>query len=960
MTGADAASFSLSALSPASPIAAGGSSTFSVLFTPSSVGTKTAAINIVNSDCDEGLYDVVFSGTCNAFPVVSAATTNSIICNTATTSVNGSGASTYTWTGIIPATNGVAFSPSVTANYSVTGTNTLTGCTSTNLAVITITVNNLPIVSASAANASVCSGSPVSLSASGADTFTWSPGSLNGATVTPSPANTTSYSVVGTNTLTGCTSTNSAVQVIQVHALPSLSVVPVNATICANAPFTLTASGADSFTWNPGALTGSSIQPTLSTTTTYTLSGKNVDGCVAAINPTVVVTVNPLPTLSITPIVTTICAGGTASISASGANTYTWNPGALTGATVTPVLSASTVYTLTGKSPEGCSGANSPTVSVTVNPLPTVSITPQVSVICVGGTASLTASGASSYTWNPGGSNSGTLTPSPSAFTSYTLTGKSGAGCTSTNLATQGVTVNALPVVTATTNNGVICNTQTTSLIGIGADTYTWTPAITNGSPISPSLTTSYTVVGTSSLTGCTSTNLAIQTITVNPNPTITLVATNTVFCSGNSPTLTAANASTYTWTPGNFTTVVINPTPTSSTVYSVIGRSANGCLSANTATQAITVNPLPVVTASATAASVCPGFSTSVVGSGALTYSWSGGITNGLGFTPNTTGIYTVTGTDANFCSSTATITITVDSTPTVTANITSTTLCQGTSLTLSGSGAASYSWTGGVNDNQAFVPASTGSYSLTGYSQAGCASTNSVVVSVTVHALPLVTASASSPSLCAGELTTLSGSGAVTYTWTSGVLDNTAFAPATSAIYTVTGTDLNGCGNTATVNVVVYALPILTVSTTNTMICAGETTTLTVSGATSYSWSTGDSTPEIVQTLNGTTNFTVSGIDANGCSNLSFVTQMVNECTGLEHLQETAKQMLVYPNPTDGIITIETGIETEIRLLNVAGQVVGRQHLVKGKNLLDLTALEKGLYFVKSGDRSFKIIRD
>lgn len=1034
LSGAGATSFSIGSLSPASPIAAGGSATFAVTFTPTTSGVQTATLDINSNDCDEALYDVVITGTANALPTVTASASSSVICNTFSTSVIGLGADTYTWTGAIAASDGIPFTPSITSTYTVTGTNTLTGCASTNLAVQTITVNALPVLTVATTSSAICLGNTTTLTVNGADTYTWNPGTLNGSSITPSPALTTTYSVTGTNTLTGCTSMNLAVQVITVNAIPSVTAGAPGLTICAGQQATLVGSGANSYTWNPGGLTGTTVNPSPASNTDYTLTGTSLAGCTSTNLAVVSITINTLPTVGINPLIVSICSGASASLSGTGASTYTWNPGGLTGGTITPAPLSNTAYTVVGTSTAGCtstniamqnvtvnalpvltvaavssticlgntatlsaigadtytwspgalngssitpspvltttysvigtnvltgctstnlatrvitvnaipsvtasapvltvcagqqatlvgSGANSYTwnpgglpgttvnpsptsntdytltgtslagctstnlavVSITANPLPTVGISPLLVSICSGASASLSGTGANTYTWNPGGLTGGTITPAPLSNTSYTVVGTSTAGCTSTNIATQNVTVNALPTVTAGASNSVICNSGTTTLIATGADTFTWTPGnLPNGSSVAPTVNTTYTVVGTNILTGCTSTNLAVQTISVNPSPTIALSVINSTICAGDSPTLTASNAASYTWNPGAYTTAVISPTLSATTTFTLIGASPAGCLSSNMLTQTIVVNALPIVTAGASSMSVCLGYSTSVYGGGANSYAWTGGLSNNTSFTPTATNSYTVTGTDLNNCTNTATIIITVDPIPSVTANITSTAICQGSSLTLSGNGASTYTWTGGINDNVAFAPAASQNYSLTGISPAGCTSTNAAVVSVTVNALPSLSTTVSNSVICIGNTVSVNAMGASTYTWTNGLSNATAFTPSLTSDYTVTGEDANGCQNTANLSITVNSLPTVTISAPTPTICEAQTVTLTASGATNYTWSSSQSGADIVISPTATSNYSVIGTDANGCSNFATFTQSVSPCLG------------------------------------------------------------------------------
>ena len=139
--------------------------------------------------------------------------------------------------------------------------------------------------------------------------------------------------------------------------------------------------------------------------------------------------------------------------------------------------------------------------------------------------------------------------------------------------------------------------------------------------------------------------------------------------CNGDTVKLQAFGATSYAWSPStalfntNVDTSYANPSST--ITYTVTGTDGNGC--SNTATAAVNVNPLPAVTANASATTVCPGTQVTLVGGGALSYSWDNGVTDGVAFTPPIgTTIYTVIGTDANGCSATSTVSITV--TPTIT----------------------------------------------------------------------------------------------------------------------------------------------------------------------------------------------------------------------------------------------------------------------------------------------------
>ena len=985
----------------------GGANTFTwsggitngVPFVPSATANYTVVGTLASTGCTNSAVQTV---SVKPLPVVSASTTNSVICLGGTTTLNGSGANTYVWSGGI--TNGVPFSPASTTSYFVTGTNTLTGCTSTNTAVQTITVNPLPNVTANTSNPAVCIGGTTSLSGGGATTYAWTGGVTNGIPFSPSasltytvtgtlaatgctntavrtitvnplpvvtagssssvicsgqsttlngggansytwsggvtngvpftPTATTTYTVNGTLFSSGCTSTNSAIQTISVNSLPNIMASASSPTVCSGDATILNGSGGTTYTWSGGVTNGVAFIPSASAT--YTVSGTlAATGC--SNTATQFITVNALPSITANASPPTVCPGSTTTLSGAGATTYTWSGGITNGVAFTP--SATTTYTVIGTlAATGCT--NTATRLITLSSLPVVTANVSSSAICNGASAYVLGSGALSYTWTGGVVNGIPFTPTATA--NYSLVGTNAAGCTSTNSAVQTITVNALPLVSASTTSATICVGGTTSLIGLGADTFTWTGGVLNATPFTPTTTSTYSVYGTSTITGCTSTNAAVQTIVVNALPPVTANTTNSVICLGGATTLNGGGATTYTWSGGITNGVAFTPSATAN--YTVTGTlSSTGCK--NSAIRTITVNPLPVVTASASFNSICNGFSITLNGGGANTYTWSGGALNGVLFAPSATTVFSVTGTNSLGCvsSNTATTTVTVNASPSVTANVTSSVICiggtialsgagattytwlsgvsngvaftptassnytvigtlastgctnsavrsvtvntlpvvsgipsnsvicNGTTLTLNGSGASTYTWTGGVTNGLAFTPSATASYTVTGTNTlTGCSNTNSAVQTITVNPLPVLTASASVPAVCIGGTTSLHGAGADTYTWTGGVTDAVPFVPSATASYTLNGTfTLSGCSNTNVVvqTITVNALPVVTV--TSATVCAGVTATLVASGATNYSWNTGALTSTLAQSPAQTTGYTVTGTDANNCTN-------------------------------------------------------------------------------------------
>ncbi len=212
---------------------------------------------------------------------------------------------------------------------------------------------NHPTMSLSANNATVCANDQVGLTAGGADTYTWSTGA-NGSTISDSPLSSTIYSVIGTNTLTGCSDT--LYQSIFVNPSPAIYVIPNKPSVCLGSSAIITAFGANSYTWSNGA-NGSNVSVSPSANTTYTVLGTNALGCVGTAVQSI--GVMPLPTVTaVSSAPNEMCVKENAILTAAGTSTgYVWtsaNSFMFAGATITISPLATTVYTVTGTDANGC------------------------------------------------------------------------------------------------------------------------------------------------------------------------------------------------------------------------------------------------------------------------------------------------------------------------------------------------------------------------------------------------------------------------------------------------------------------------------------------------------------------------------------------------------------------------------------------------------------------------------
>jgi VCBS repeat-containing protein len=452
----------------------------------------------------------------------------------------------------------------------------------------------------------------------------------------------------------------------------------------------------------------------------------------------------------------------------------------------------STVYASTGVYTEtyiACGGTNTVNLNLTVNPAPTITVAANPSVICSGTTVSLTATGSStSYTWNTTGPNTSTLNVTPAATTIYTVAGNAG-GCTVTRTISVGVT--ATPTIGVNSSANTICQNVSTTITASGATTYSWsTGATTNTISDTPLTNTVYMV--SSSNGSCSSTNSIA--ITVNPSPTVTLVASSNTICSGNTITITASGANVYAWSSSSSTNAVITAAPANSTVYTVVGIS-NNC--SDTKTIGITVNQTPVVSVSTSTSIACTGSMVTLTATGAATYSWStGATTNPATVTPFASSVYTVTGTASNGCPKNATISIGVIASPTLVVVPSATAICTGDELSLTASGAFTYTWnTGAQGSVLTLTPTAGANYTVTGKGPNVCL--GQTVIFIPVNAIPNVAANSNHQVMCKGESATITASGASTYSWSTSTstASSLVVSPTTTKTYTVTGIDGNGC---------------------------------------------------------------------------------------------------------------------------------------------------------------------
>jgi len=459
-------------------------------------------------------------------------------------------------------------------------------------------------------------------------------------------------------------------------------------------------------------------------------------------------------------------------------------------------------------------------------------------------------------------------------------------GCLSISIGTPAVWYD-LPTVVANTSVAIICSGDPVTLVGSGANAYVWTNGVVDGTAFNPTSTNNYTVIGTD-VNGCTNTD--VVSVTVNTLPNVIANATNTVVCIGSPVILTGSGASTYTWNNNVVDGVTFSPSSTNN--YTVTGTDVNGCT--NTDIVSVTVNTLPIVTANVTNAIVCSGSPVILTGNGANTYTWNNSVVDGVAFSPLLTNSYIVTGTDANGCSSTDNVMVTVNSSPTFSVNSTNS-ICGGDNgiITISGlSNSSLYelTYTNGVvtgpintmSDGAGQINLTNlvdGSYTDITIGLNGCSTVYNTPI-VLISPLQVSLSTSIEDENCSNsngeiEIVATGGSGIYQYSIDNGMTfgAGNVFTGLGAGIYNIVVLDNNNCQAIVQVNLINNIEPSITNVTATNVSCYGETNgslVVTASGSTPLNYSNNGGVSQSSGIFNGliTGTYTIVVTDNNGCS--------------------------------------------------------------------------------------------
>lgn len=844
---------------------------------------------------------------------------------------------------------------------------------------------------------------------------------------------------VNYNNASGCASAGPGSNTVTVQQTALVPNTVGALTVCAGstATFTNTLAGGAWSSINPAVAT---VNPTTGVitgvavgTTDIVYSVANPGTWCAASTNTKAITVNQTPVVNAGPDVT-ICTGASTNLSGSSqfVQTHTiqltdtwgdgWN-GNSANVLVNGTVVLSNITLATGFGPVSFTfGAQSgAAISVVFNATGFYPEETRITVLNGAGTTLVSnysiglagpwsgvAGPSISSVWTPAATltnaNTATPTAAPLGTTTYTMSTTAANGCTGTDQ----VLVTVLPTpapqpVIAANGNTTFCAGGSVMLVAPPADSYVWSNgATTQTIPV----TTAGNYFVTVNVGICSGTSSTVPVV-VNALPATNITASATALCPGATATLSVPTAATYLWSNGAITPSIATST---AGTYSVTVTNANGC-SATSAPVTLTAATTPTVTVTPNGpVNFCTGSSV-VLNSNASagsTFLWSNGATT-QNITASTSGVYFVTVTNAAGCQ-TMSNNIVVNAQQTFTATATAlspTTVCQGTPVTLVASPGSSYLWSNGATTQGVNVTAG-GPITVTVTNASGCTGT-SAPINVTVLPVPNATINASGPlTFCQGSSVNLTATGGASYNWSTGA-NTAAIAANASGNYVVTVTAANGCTDAEQVTVTVNAVPSANVVMDgNSVLCPGETLTLSAAPGNSYAWSTGSTASEITVSNAGTYGVTVTG--SNGCSSNSgniivtagqssastidvtaldaytlngveyttagtFTQVIQNEAgcdstitlnltltVGLDELNGVAYE--VYPNPTADQFTIDASqaVYGAYSIQDAQGKIV-KEGLMNGvSTTVELNEVARGIYFLRIAEttEAIRIIKN
>lgn len=836
-------------------------------------------------------------------------------------------------------------SASTADTFIVTVTNN-NGCTASASQAITVNAIPSPTITANGPT-TFCQGGSVMLNAGNFFTYMWS----NNATTETITASTSGQYSVTVSFVNGCT--GMASQSVTENTNPNPTITPSGlTTFCNGGSVNLDAGIWVSYLWNNGA-TSESI--TVSSTGNYMVTVTDVNGCNG--NAAQMVTVSSNPTPSITGS-TSICSGNFTTLSAGSFASYNWSTGATTSSIS---VSSAGSYSVTVTDINGCSGMTSR--SVTVNSLPTPTVTPNgPTTFCAGGSVLLNAGSYASYMWNTG---STTMTISANTNGNFMVTVTDVNGCT--GMASQAVTVNSNPVVAISPSGPTtFCQGDSVMLNAGNYVSYNWNTGSTTQS-ITVYGSQPYCVTVTNS-NGCTGNSCQFVQVFAQPTPSIT-PSGPTTFCSGHSVTLSAGTFVTYLWNTGA-TTATLNATTTG--IYTVTVANVNNCTGSASISVTALPSPAPVISANGPT-NFCQGGSVTLDAGTFVSYHWMNSQTTESIFVL-ASGNYVVTVTGNNGCtgSGTQTVTVTQFIPPVITANG-PTQFCSGGSVSLDAGVYNTYTWSNGAT-TETVTTSISGLYVVTVSNGGNCTGVANRAVTANSSPVPVILVT-NQNNLCGGGYAHLTvGAVFPVYSWSNGF--NTQLDTVNAAgTYTVTVTNTNLCTGTASTTITgscsIPAFPVT--PTTNIAATSAMANWVQPTCHISYNvrisvhnanvWTVHNIAPNNHYTFSGLLHNTAydwqiqTNCDANQINVSGYSASQT--FTTLPRLEgdESASSLTsfnVYPNPASVLLNVVFSSDNEenynLHLIDVMGRLIVNESHVStigdNQNQLNLDGIAKGVY--------------
>jgi|GEM_PF-1834030 hypothetical protein len=677
---------------------------------------------------------------------------------------------TYSWSPVqglsTPSSSSTFANPNQTTIYTLTVTHNSSGCTATDQMTIEVNVTP-PTVNAGNDFIKTCLQNPNGLEIGSSSlagfSYAWFPtlGLSNPFISNPvaNPTQSTSYLLTVTDQINGCSATDQVAVTVNTTPPTANAGSDFTKTCVSNINGLLLGAGTTAgltYSWSPAiGLSSSTISNPLanpSVTTTYTLTVTSVaTGC----SNTDMVTVNvnqTAPLAQAGPDFLKNCfqnlTGNTIGMPPISGNSYQWNPisGINLPTASNPIANPAftTTYTLTVTDAlNGCVSTDQIIVTVDIS-APTANAGNDFAINCFGNPngsqIGMSQTPGITYSWLPatGLSNSfaSSTLANPSQTTTYTLTALNPTnGCQTSDQVLVNVNLST-PIANAGPDLLKNCITHTNGAqIGSIAQTqtnYSWTPSLTLSSPnaaqtwANPTQSTWYVLTATNWESGCS--DIDSVYFEVNNMAPIIDAGYNQSICLGDSIIVSGAypTGTQISWNNGIQNNQYFIPIV--SQYYTLTVIASNGCQSQDSLF--VQVNALPGIYAGQDI-EICEGETITLAGSFGSIYYWSGGISNGVPFIPQTSGVYTVTGIDTNGCQNNDLVIVTVHPNPVVFAG-SNPAICLGDSVLLAASGAFSYTWSNGMSNGAYITPNYNTLLEVTGTDQFGC--TGSDLLDITV----------------------------------------------------------------------------------------------------------------------------------------------------------------------------------------------------------------------------------